>query len=200
MGLLRARIKWKMKNPHNQTYALNAFDASIVSVGKHTYGGLRVYSSACNGHLTIGSYCSIGPEVIFVMNNEHRLDTLSTYPFRVRLAHENQPEALTKGGIEISDDVWIGARATILDGVKIGQGAVIAAGAVVANDVPPYAIVGGVPAHVIRFRFCQEVIDELISLDLTQLNDQNIIDNIDIFYDRLNSTVLKKVQGLLERS
>ncbi len=63
--------------------------------------------------------------------------------------------------IEIGNDVWIGARVVILDGVKIGNGAVIAAGAVVAKDVPPYAIVGGVPAKLIRYRLTPERLDEI---------------------------------------
>lgn len=83
--------------------------------------------------LNIGSYCSIAQKVSFIMNNEHRMDTFSSYPFKHYFTKDKDPEALSKGGINIGDDVWIGFGATILDGVTIGTGAVIAARAVVTK-------------------------------------------------------------------
>lgn len=74
-------------------------------------------------------------------------------------------ETQAKGNIIVNDDVWIGDSALILSGVEIGQGAVIAAGAVVTEDVPPYAVVGGVPAKVIKYRFRDDVIKELVKID-----------------------------------
>lgn len=81
---------------------------------------------------------------------------VSTYPFKRKLFHGGE-EAVSKGDIIVGDDVWVGYGATILSGVHIGQGAVIAAGAVVNKDVPPYAIVGGIPAKVIKYRFSESV-------------------------------------------
>lgn len=121
--------------------------------------------------LVIGKFCSIACGAKFLFNSaNHALDSLSTYPFplfweewgldksRVADAWDN------KGDILIGSDVWIGYEAVILAGVTIGDGAVIAARAVVTKDVPPYTIVGGVPARPIRRRFPEETIQRLLEL------------------------------------
>lgn len=187
--LIAMRAEWRKLNKHNTTHAVNCFDVSLVFVGRYTYGGLKVYSSAPNNRLSIGSFCSIAPEVVFVLNNEHRTDTVSTYPFKVKMFHSAKYEAESKGGIIVGDDVWIGARATILDGVTIGQGAVVAAGAVVTKDVPPYAIVGGVPAKVLKYRFSDEIVSNLNGIDFNMLEKSFVADNIDDFY----STDIKRI-------
>ena len=91
-------------------------------------------------------------------------------------------EAISKGDIIVENDVWIGYRATILSGVNIGQGAIIAAGSVVTKDVPPYAIVGGVPAKVIKYRFPPEMIGELLKVDYSQLSEEMVREHIDELY------------------
>ena len=78
------------------------------------------------------------------------------------------PIGLTNGDIVVGDDVWVGQRAIIMSGVNIGQGAVIGAGAIVTKNVPPYAIVGGIPAKVIRYRFSEELIQELLKIDYSK--------------------------------
>lgn len=121
--------------------------------------------------LVIGKFCSIACGAKFLFNSaNHALGSLSTYPFplfweewgldrgRVADAWDN------KGDIVIGSDVWIGYDAAILAGVTIGDGAIIAARAVVTKDVPPYTIVGGVPAKPIRRRFPEEVIQKLLEL------------------------------------
>ncbi len=118
--------------------------------------------------LIIGKFCSIACGAKFLFNSaNHTLSSLSTYPFPIffeewgldvediRKAWDN------KGDIVIGNDVWIGFEAVILAGVTVGDGAVIGARAVVTKDVPPYTIVGGVPAAPIRKRFSQEIIDAL---------------------------------------
>lgn len=119
--------------------------------------------------LIIGKFCSIAPEVRFMMDGgNHRMDG-STYPFNL---FGNGWEAFTpsldelpiKGDTVIGNDVWIGRRATIMPGVRIGDGAIIAAESVVTKDVEPYTIVGGNPAKVIRKRFSPEVIQELLEI------------------------------------
>lgn len=115
----------------------------------------------------IGKFCSIGPEVRIGLGI-HPLYLKSTYPgfytnseyYRVEKQYDFTGEEYKQ--VEIGHDVWIGARATILDGVKIGDGAVVAAGAVVTKDVPSYAIVGGVPAKVIKYRFDENRVKELL--------------------------------------
>ena len=135
--------------------------------------------------MRIGSYCSIAQEVTFILNADHRTDTISTFPFKVKVLGESL-EGTSKGDIIVADDVWIGYRATILSGVHIGQGAVIAAGAVVTKDVPSYAIVGGVPARVIKYRFGEEVLTRLGKLDYSKLSEIWIKEHIDELYETVD--------------
>ena len=128
------------------------------SVGEHTYGAPLVQEHGY-GMLTIGRFCSIALGTTLLLGN-HRMDRVSTYPFKV-LA-EYWPEAADgaedhedRGGIEIGSDVWLGAQCTVVAGVRIGSGAVVAANCVVTKDVPPYAIVAGNPGRIVRSR-CSE--------------------------------------------
>ncbi len=177
------REEWRRRNPHNGTSVMNDFDLDCVTVGRMTYGGLSIYNYNSNAHLTIGSFCSIAGEVMFVLNADHRMDTVSTFPFKARYLGE--AEGITKGDITIGDDVWLGFRATILSGVTIGQGAVVAAGAVVTKDVPPYAIVGGVPARVIRYRFEEDMIEKLKNIDFRKIKDEEYRAHINQLYEVL---------------
>ena len=121
--------------------------------------------------LVIGKFCSIACRAKFLFNSaNHTLSSLSTYPFPIFFDEwglEKSDVAAAwdrKGDIVIGNDVWIGYEAVILSGVTIGDGAVIGARAVVTKDVPPYAIVGGVPARVIRSRFPEETVKALLRL------------------------------------
>lgn len=121
--------------------------------------------------LIIGKFCSIacGAKFIFTSAN-HTLNSLSTYPFPLfweewQLNKADVCQAWdNRGDIIIGNDVWIGYEAVIMSGVTIGDGAIIGTRAVVTKDVPPYTIVGGVPAKPIRLRFPQDVIDQLLHL------------------------------------
>ena len=95
--------------------------------------------------LKIGNYCSIAPDVAFMLSADHPTDLLSTYPYKVKLLNQRS-KVFQRVILLLGMMVWFGFRSTIMSGVHIGQGAIIAAGAVVTKDVPPYAIVGGVPA------------------------------------------------------
>ena len=123
-------------------------------IGSYTYIG----PNSRIQRTSIGNYCSIANELNCGLGN-HPLDLFSTSPIFYHKRNVLQLEIIEKDydfqerkQIIIGNDVWIGNRVTILDGVIVGNGAVIAAGAVVTKDVPPYAIVGGVPAKVIKFR------------------------------------------------
>ena len=118
-----AKIKWRRRNPGNGTYLDgHAVGFDNISVGDWSYGPLRVITSTPNPSIRIGRFCSIAEGVSFVTCDEHPLDRLSTFPFRVRVLGESEPEAFGKGGIVVDDDVWIGYGATVLDGVHIGRG------------------------------------------------------------------------------
>lgn len=192
MGLLnylklqKFRKKWIKDNPTNFTVPMKIYDSQVVRIGQNTYGAIDLLQNNNLSRLIIGNYCSIASNSLFVLDSEHRVDTISTYPFKVKILGEKE-EATSKGDIVVGDDVWIGARAIIMSGVTIGQGAVVAAGAVVTKDVPPYAIVGGVPAKVIKFRFEQEIIDELLKVDYSRLTKEEIKSHLDELYQPLTS-------------
>lgn len=179
--LIWFRRKWRRQNGHNLTTAKNCFNAAWVTVGNGTYGELDVrHFGNPDERVVIGNYCSIGPECVFMTGGEHRYDVLSTYPFRAKLGLcEN--ESVTRGPIIVEDDVWLGFRATVMSGVTIGKGAVIAAGAVVTKDVPPYAIVGGVPAKVIKYRFPETVIAHIEEIDYSALTPEQVREKIALF-------------------
>ena len=121
--------------------------------------------------LIIGKFCSIACGAKFIFNcANHTLKSLSTYTFPLFYEEWDLPKSEVaaawdnKGDIVIGNDVWIGFEAIILAGVKIGDGAIIGARAVVTKDVPPYSIVGGIPAKVIRKRYTEDIIEQLLSL------------------------------------
>lgn len=130
--------------------------------------------------IKIGKKCSIAANCTFVLSN-HLIDTFSTCPSKHSLfSHKvGNPSSYSKGDIIIKNDVWIGANCTILDGITIGNGAVIAAGSIVTKDVPPYAIVGGNPAKIIKYRFSKELIDEIEETHFWDM-DINDINKFDI--------------------
>lgn len=185
LKLIKFRKKWRKNNSDNFTVAGNIFAKSKISVGNYSYGKLYVYDNNYKSSLNIGRFCSIGGDVHFMLGSEHAVNTISTYPFKVKINSESN-EALSKGDIIIGDDVWIGERATVLSGVKIGQGAVIAAGAVVTKDIPPYAIAAGVPAKVVKFRFNENIIHELQKIDYSGLTREQIINNLDKLYKQVD--------------
>lgn len=195
--LINFKRKWRRENAHNGTYATNLFDASCVSVGKNTYGPLKVLNWGKKAHLRIGHYCSIAEGVTFLLAAEHHVNHVSTFPFKT-IVLSDIAESFSYGDIAIGDDVWIGYESTILSGVKIGQGAIVAAGSVVTKDVPPYSIVGGVPAKVIKYRFEPKVIDALQSLDYSSLSNNLINDHINDLYSPIDHFSVEDIDALLK--
>lgn len=135
--------------------------------------------------LIIGKFCAIATGVTFIMNGaNHKLSGFSTYPFNIfgngweRVTP--QPSELPfKGDMVIGNDVWIGYEAVLMPGVKIGDGAIIAAKSVVVSDVPAYTIVGGNPAKILRQRFDDDVIQALLEIAWWNWNIQKITRNLE---------------------
>lgn len=119
-------------------------------------------------HATIGKFCSVAPKVLIGLAEHPSRDTVSTHPIfylREEAIGYDFVETTSRSEyslVEIGSDVWIGAGVCVRSGVRIGDGAIIGAGAVVTRDVPPYAVYGGVPAHLIRYRFDEETIRFLL--------------------------------------
>lgn len=133
--------------------------------------------------LIIGKFCMIASDVKFIMNGANHLsNAISTYPFAVfGNGWENAMEDKAypnKGNIEIGNDVWIGYNATIMAGVKIGDGAIIATNSTVVSDVEPYSIVGGNPAREIKKRFSPDVISRLLKLQWWNWDIEKITENV----------------------
>lgn len=179
---IQKKRAWRKKNRHNDTYMANSFNIDKVHVGNYTYGELTVLTYNEKNELRIGHFCSIASGVTFVLSADHYLNHISTFPFKVKVLQCEQYEAISKGDIVVDDDVWIGQNAVVLSGVHIGQGAVIAAGAVVSKDVPPYAIVAGVPAKVIKYRFDNELVEKLIKVNYNTFDKEFIEKNLDKLY------------------
>ncbi len=152
-----------------QNFVLNS------SLGKRTYTGRwdMIFHSKIGMYNSISYGVTIGPP-------EHKYSRVSTHPFiydpKFGLLSEDDDIRSEKFVQEliIGNDVWIGCNSTVLRGVKVGDGSIIAANAVVTKDVPPYAIVAGVPAKVIKFRFSFDVIDKLLELQWWNWSDERI--------------------------
>lgn len=151
-----------------------------IEVGDYTYyddfetvanfeKNVRYLFEFTGDRLIIGKFCMIASGVEFIMNGANHLhNAISSYPFAVfgnGWEHAMEGKSYPyKGDTIIGNDVWLGYKSTILAGVKIGDGAIVGTGALVTKDVPPYAIVGGNPARILRYRFPEEQIARLLEL------------------------------------
>ena len=194
----KRKKKWHKLHPNSDTTPMNDFDFEHVLIGKGTYGELNVVDFGGNAKLIINNYVSIAQHVSFILNAEHYTDHISTYPFKVKILRTQNTESFSKGNIIVDDDVWIGYGATIMSGVHIGQGAVVAAGAIVTKDIPPYAIVGGVPAKIINYRFEDAIIKELLKVDFKMIDEHLISTYQDDLYEKL--TTIEQLKWLPKKA
>lgn len=177
-------------------YIKNVITRPNITVGDYTYyddmSGAERFEEHVTHHyaflgdkLIIGKFCAIARGIEFVMNGaNHRMCSATTYPFNI-MGHgwERATPALEelpfKGDTIVGNDVWIGQNVTVMPGVRIGDGAIIAACSVVSKDIPAYHIAGGNPARVIRKRFDDDLIRHLLELKWWDWPTHKIFDNLE---------------------
>ena len=152
-----------------------------VTIGTNTYGLPNIGHWDSKTVLHIGAYCSIAKNVQIFVGGNHRSDWISTFPFPAFFseARDIVDYHTSKGDITIDNDVWIGENSIILSGVSIGDGAIVGTGSVVTKDVPPYAIVAGNPAKLIRYRFDQDTIAALLAIAWWNWPEEEVLANLD---------------------
>ncbi len=193
--------QWKIyprSQGHSTVYLQNVVTDPSITVGEYTMyddfvhdprefekNNVLYHYPINHERLIIGKFCSIACGAKFLFNSaNHALGSLSTYPFPIFFEEWGLPvESISaawdnKGDIVVGNDVWIGYEAVILAGVTIGDGAIIGTRAVVMKDVPPYTIVGGVPAKPIRKRFDEDTIARLLELRWWDWPEERIAQNI----------------------
>lgn len=194
--------KFRKKNKHNliSFNYVNCID-NIVA-GNCSYGVINLIDFKEGLKLYIGNCCSFGKNLTICLGGEHRYDSLSSFPFQSFVNGSIRNKA--KGDIVIDDDVWIGINVTILSGVHISRGTIIAAGSVVTKDTEPYGIYGGVPARLIKKRFSDDIIKKISQIDYKKIDYNNIskcselleetatIDNIDGLMEKLSNLGILK--------
>lgn len=186
-------------------------DAKWAVIGDKTYdNGAFVWKWYNDSSLKIGKYCSIANDVNFICDSGfHTESEITSFPLFHEILEKNDEiiiKSMTykaadlnkkmkpnKSDIIVGNDVWIGMNATILPNVKIGNGVSILAGAVVSDDIPDYAIAGGIPAKVIKFKHNQETIDALNKISWWDWSDEKIKENINDFYLSIDSFIKKHI-------
>lgn len=171
-----------------------------LEIGAHTYGRpiIKRYQGDY-GRVIIGKFCSIAEEVRIFVGGNHRVDWISTYPFRIKFDlpgkyQDGQPAS--RGDVIIGHNVWIGYGATILSGVRVGSGVVIGARSVVTRSVPPYTIVAGNPARIIRQRFPDQIVEALLKIAWWEWPEEKIKANIDLLCSDRVEEFCRKFGGL----
>lgn len=198
-------------------YIKNVVKAPNIKIGEYTYyddpidptqfeqNNVLFNWPQFGDRLIIGKFCSIASGTTFIMGSaNHRISSVSTYPFNVfgGVWSENTPDHLSqlpyKGDTIVGHDVWIGRESVIMPGVKIGDGAIVAAYSVVTKDIEPYCIVGGNPARVIRKRFDQDLIDLLEKVQWWNLEIERVTELLPLLCDEDLHKVKKQLQSLID--
>jgi chloramphenicol O-acetyltransferase type B len=171
----RMRAAWRRRGARGGARMLAAAYPQY-DVGRGSYGGLTVITFGESTTLRMGAFCSVSSGVEVLLGGGHRADWVTTYPFSALdpAFADIQGHPQSRGDIIIGNDVWIGRKATILSGVTIGDGAIIGAHAVVARDVPPYAVVAGNPGRLVRQRFDPPTIERLLAIAWWDWDDARI--------------------------
>lgn len=195
----------------------NVITAPNIHVGDYTYyddpvdpTGFETNNILFNypefgDNLIIGKFCSIASGTKFIMGPaNHRISSVTTYPFHVfgGLWSENTPEHLSqlpfKGDIIVGNDVWFGRECVVMPGVKIGDGAIVAAYSVVTKDIEPYSVVGGNPARLIKKRFGDELIELLLRLKWWDFEPEALAEILPLLCDPDLDYVTTQIKQMLD--
>lgn len=177
------------------------------TVGPYTYGheSIQIFDWGEGSKLSIGNYCSIASGLRVFLGGNHNILRVTTYPFGhifedIFGSKKTAGHPLSNGDVRIGNDVWIGASSTIMSGVNVGDGAVIAANSHVVRDVRPYEIVGGNPIQHIRFRFSQEIIERLLELKWWDQPTNKIKKIVPLLTSEISLEIIKKLELELRES
>jgi len=182
-----------------------------IQIGEYTYYDDKDGAENFEDHVThfydfigdkliIGKFCAIARGIEFIMNGaNHRMRSVTTYPFNIMGGgwEKSAPtlrDMPIKGDTVVGNDVWIGQNVTVMPGIKIGDGAIIAANSTVTKDVPAYHIAGGNPARIIRKRFDDELISYLLELKWWDWSLKKIFENLDVLCSS-DLTAIKNIRG-----
>jgi virginiamycin A acetyltransferase len=184
---------------------MQRFPVCSVKIGKYTTSVPYIISSESTDRVVIGNYCSIGHGAILITHpghippKEYPEYRVATYAvFRIKknclkrhgfLPSYYLPEK--SNFVVIGNDVTIGANAIVLPGVTIGDGSIVGAGSVVTHDVPPFAVVAGVPAKILKYRFSQQKIKKLLKIAWWNWSEDKIYENMDYFYGKVDDFIEK---------
>jgi virginiamycin A acetyltransferase len=187
-------IKFPLENYDKLCFLKNIIKNPNIIIGDYTYyddfenvtnfeKNVKYHFEFIGDKLIIGKFCMIASDVKFIMNGaNHLTKSISSFPFAIfgedwknAMDGKNYP---TKGNTEIGNDVWIGFNSTIMPGIKIGDGAIIATNSTVTKNVEPYSIVGGNPAKEIKKRFTKEQIEKLLEIKWWNWEIEKITENV----------------------
>jgi len=193
---------YPIKNYNRLCFLKNIITNPNIIVGDYTYyddfedvgnfeKNVKYHFDFLGDRLIIGKFCMIASGVQFIMNGaNHKMDGITAYPFNIfggvwQKVEPKLTELPYKGDTIIGNDVWIGTNVTVLPGIKIGDGAIIAANSIVTRDVEPYSIVGGNPIKLIKMRFSKEKIQELLTLKWWDWDIDKITENLEYLTKRV---------------
>ncbi|MDB5118120.1 MAG: hypothetical protein JWQ79_3612 [Mucilaginibacter sp.] len=195
--LIAKKILGLFIDPFRSSYTKKRLRGKHFEIGDHTYGVPNVFHYDQDVKLVIGKFCSIAGDVKIFLSGNHRVDWVSTYPFKSfnSLFHAStgvMGHPASKGNVIIGNDVWIGHSSTILSGVTIGDGAVIANSSVITKNIGAYEIWAGNPARFIKKRFSDDVITSLLEVKWWDWDINRINENMDLICNDDITLFLKK--------
>ena len=202
MNIPDSNDKFPLEHYNRLCFLKNIITNPNIIVGDYTYyddfesvdnfeKNVKYHFDFIGDKLIIGKFCMIASGVTFIMNGaNHKMDGITAYPFNIfgkdwKVAEPKLSDLPYKGDTVIGNDVWIGTNVTIMPGVKVGDGSIIASNATVTKDVAPYSIVGGNPAKEIKKRFSEQKIQELLDLQWWNWDIEKITTNLKYLTEKI---------------